>query len=120
MSDKKLTIRYALSGAAAGLVNGLFGAGGGMVLVPLLVRYGNLKDKEAFSSSLFIILPLCLFSLLIYGLKSAIPLQTSLPYLLGGLAGGFLGGVMFRRVSSTMLHRILGVIILWGGIRLLC
>ena len=119
MNNKKMTVRFALSGAAAGLINGLFGAGGGMILVPLLIRFGKLKDKEAFSSSLFIILPLCLFSLLVYGLRSSIPFQDALPYLLGGLVGGLLGGILFRRASSTLLHRILGLIILWGGIRLL-
>ena len=43
--------KAALAGAAAGSVNGLFGAGGGMVLVPMLIRFGRLEDKKAFSSA---------------------------------------------------------------------
>ena len=38
--------KYALSGAAAGTANGLFGAGGGMILVPLLTRWAKLPDKK--------------------------------------------------------------------------
>ena len=39
--------KYALSGTAAGLVNGLFGGGGGMVLVPLLNGWCGLAGKQA-------------------------------------------------------------------------
>ena len=39
--------KYAVSGMAAGAANGLFGAGGGMILVPLLTRWGGLEDKTA-------------------------------------------------------------------------
>ena len=51
----------ALSGAAAGFVNGFFGAGGGMLLVPLLIRLAKLEDRTAFSSSVCIVLPMCLW-----------------------------------------------------------
>ena len=42
--------KYALSGTAAGLVNGLFGGGGGMVLVPLLNGWCGLAGKQAFAT----------------------------------------------------------------------
>ena len=47
MSDKGKNM---LAGAAAGLVNGLFGGGGGMVLLPLLSRWGTLDQKKAFAT----------------------------------------------------------------------
>ena len=40
-----------LAGALAGFINGFFGAGGGMVLVPLLLWLVRLEDKAAFSSA---------------------------------------------------------------------
>ena len=48
-----------LAGALAGFINGFFGAGGGMVLVPLLLWLVRLEDKAAFSSAVAVILPLC-------------------------------------------------------------
>ena len=56
---KKTTWRFAVSGAAAGAANGLFGGGGGSVLVPLLTRFCGLEQRQAFSTSLAVILPLC-------------------------------------------------------------
>ena len=116
---RKPAVRYAASGAAAGLINGLFGAGGGMILIPLLIHWGKLEDKQAFSSSIFIILPICLVSLFIYSRQQVISFPTALPYLLGGLLGGMVGGFLIHRISSPVLHRIFGLFILWGGIRLL-
>lgn len=112
-------ITYGIAGAAAGLINGLFGAGGGMVLVPLLIRLCKLEDKEAFSSAICIILPLCIVSLAVYGSQQIFPFQEALPYLVGGLLGGILGGLWFKKVSPQFLHKFFGLIIFWGGIRLL-
>ncbi len=111
--------RYGISGALAGLVNGLFGAGGGMVLVPMFIQFGKLEDKKAFSSAISIILPMCLVSIFVYWRNSIFPFGEALPYLFGGLAGGVLGGILFRKVTAQFLHKVFGMVILWGGIRLL-
>lgn len=110
---------YAISGAAAGIINGLFGAGGGMVLVPMLIKVCKLEDKKAFSTALSIILPLSLVTLFVYYKNNVFPLTEALPYLSGGLAGGILGGILFKNLSASFLHKFFGLIILWGGIRLL-
>ena len=106
-----------LAGLAAGFVNGFFGAGGGMVLVPLLIWLVGLPDKLAFSSAISIILPLCLVSLAVYARQGA--LTVAWPYLVGGFAGGLLGGWLLRRIPVNWLHRALGLVILYGGLRLL-
>ena len=71
--------KYALSGAAAGTANGLFGAGGGMILVPLLTRWAKLPDKKAFATSISIIAPMCLVSIVIYYFQGSLALSDSLP-----------------------------------------
>lgn len=111
--------RSALSGAAAGLINGLLGAGGGMVLVPLLVGWCGLEDKKAFATAISIILPLSLTSIAVFAMKESLPLGEAWPYLLGGAIGGALGGLLFKRMTANVLHKLLGVVILWGGVQLL-
>lgn len=113
------TVKFAVSGLLAGAANGLFGAGGGMILVPLLTRWCRLDGKKAFATALSIILPLCLVSLAVYCMHGALDFSLALPYLIGGFGGGLLGGLLFKKVSAGFLHRALGLIILWGGIRLL-
>ena len=93
--------KYALSGTAAGLVNGLFGGGGGMVLVPLLNGWCGLEGKQAFATCVAAILPLSAVSAAVYLLRQAFDWAAALPYLIGGLAGGLVGGQLFRRVSVT-------------------
>ena len=118
---KKETWKYALSGGAAGVANGLFGAGGGMLLVPLLTRWAKLEDKKAFATSISIIAPMCLVSIIIYALQGSLCLAEATPYLVGGFFGGLVGGKLFGRVSAGFLHKALGLLILYGGIRsLLC
>ena len=80
--------RFLLIGALGGLINGFFGAGGGMVLVPLLIQVGRLPPKEAFASSLCIMAPICLLSACFRAMDGSLDLSAALPYLLGGLGGG--------------------------------
>jgi uncharacterized membrane protein YfcA len=109
-----------LAGAAAGSVNGLFGAGGGMVLVPLLVLLTDIREEDVFSASIGIILPVCLVSLAVNAGYAPLPWREALPYLIGSGIGGFLAGFAGKKIPVNWLHRLLGVLILWGGYRYLC
>ena len=117
---KKPGCGYALSGAAAGGIAGLFGAGGGMVLVPLLGLLTKIPEEDVFPTSISVILPICLVSLSVTAFSSPIPWQTALPYLICSAVGGILAGMLGRKIPVLWLHRLLGIMILWGGIRNLC
>lgn len=108
-----------IAGAAAGAVNGLFGAGGGMVLVPLLSCSKSFSEREIFASSVPIILPVCISSLL-FSSGGALPWSAAWPFLLGGIPGGILASTLGRRIGTKWLHRILGCLIIYGGVRYLC
>lgn len=108
------------AGIGAGAVNGLFGAGGGMVLVPLLTLMTDMEEDSVFPSSICIILPICLVSLGVTALESGLDISGALPYLLGSTLGGLCAGYFGRRIPVKWLHHILGGLILWGGVRNLC
>ena len=110
----------AFAGGAAGLVNGFFGGGGGMVLVPLLVSRCGLDRRRAFASSVAIILPLCVLSAVIYYYRGNLDPVQALPYLAGGLAGGVIGGKLFEKVPIAWLKRIFALLILYGAWKALC
>ena len=106
-----------LAGACAGAVNGLLGAGGGMLLVPMLSAFTCLREEEIFPSSVAIIAPICVVSLL---LTRDIAWAESVPFLLGSAVGGLLAGLWGKKIPTLWLHRGLGILIIWGGIRYLC
>lgn len=107
----------ALAGGLAGAANGLFGAGGGMLLVPGLRGLAKVEEEQLFPTSVAVILPVCLVSLTVYGLHGGLPWQTAWPYLVGSALGGSAAGLWGKRIPTGLLHRVLGALILWGGIR---
>ena len=107
------------AGVAAGAVNGLFGAGGGMVLVPLLGLLTDLEEEEIFASSLAIILPICIVSLTVTAIAGQLTWRESLPWLIGSGLGGIAAGIWGKKIPVKWLHRGLGLLIVWGGIRYL-
>ena len=112
-------IKGILTGALAGFANGFFGAGGGLFLVPLYVRWMGIDTKKALATSIAVILPLSAVSLFVYYPKSGVGITSVLPLMLGGLAGGIAAGKLFRKTRAALLRRILGLLIIYGGIKAL-
>lgn len=115
--EKRRSVKAAVAGGTAGLINGFFGGGGGMLLVPLLSRWLALGDRKAFATSVAVILPLCALSSVIYLFRGGLELSAALPYLLGGAAGGILGGKLFKNVNTLWLRRGFALLILYAGVR---
>ena len=108
-----------LAGFGAGAINGLFGAGGGMVLAPLMSILTDLPEQQIFPCSVAILLPICITSLLMTQGSETLSWATVLPYLIGSFFGGLAAGHWGKSIPTHWLHRILGIMILWGGIRYL-
>ena len=116
----KKHIGIAVAGALAGAINGLFGAGGGMILVPLLTFLTQIDEEQVFPTSVTVILPICIVSLLFRTRTLGQGFAEGLPYMLGSIPGGLLAGFLGSKVPVKWLHRGLGLLILWGGVRYLC
>ena len=112
-------IFLSLAGSAAGLINGLFGAGGGMVLVPSLGSKTGLSEEERFPCSIAIIAPICVVSILLSD-NWQDTIKQAIPYLAGSAIGGVAAGIWGKFIPTVWLHRFLGAVIIWGGIRYLC
>ena len=111
---------FIFAGICAGAVNGLLGAGGGMILVPMLCLFTDLEEDQVFPASVSIILPICLVSLAFTLRPGTTPWQTAIPYLIGSGIGGIFAGFLGKKIPTVWLHRILGILILWGGFRYIC
>lgn len=117
MKPKHKKLKYALSGAAAGLINGFFGGGGGMLLIPLLTRWAKVEERKAFATCVSVILPLCAVSAAIYLFRNAFDFYAAWPYLTGGLLGGIIAGKTFQKIPARLLRKGLALLILYGGVK---
>lgn len=111
------SVKCAIIGTAAGVVNGIFGAGGGMILVPLLSKWAGLDYKAALATSVAVILPVSVSSALVYIFGHGFDFTVALPYAFGGLIGGFIGGRVFKNVSAKWMRRIFALFVIYGGVK---
>lgn len=102
-----------ISGVATGVLSGLFGVGGGFVIVPALVLLTGLDIHRAVATSLMVIAVIsgaALVSHLIAGRE--IPWGITLPFSGGGVAGLLLGTWVGQRVSPVLLQKIFSLVIM--------
>ncbi len=121
MENKKIaareTVKLLAIGAAAGAANGLFGAGGGLIAVPLLVGWLGLPEKDAYATSLAIMMPISAVSLSVYILRDGLVAADVWGYLLGGAIGGVAAGLLFRRIPVKWLRWAMAGFLLYGGVK---
>jgi hypothetical protein len=107
-----------LTGALCGLLNGLFGSGGGVIAVPMLRLFG-LEARKSHATSVAVIFFLSIMSVIAYGLRGSLDWQTALAYVPWGIAGAVLGSLLLSKIPNSLLRRIFGVVVLASAVRIL-
>lgn len=102
-----------------GVVNGLFGAGGGMLAVPCLTYIGGLDEKSAHATAIAAILPLCLVSAIVYALKESCRNEVILPVVIGVTAGGILGALLLKKLSSDVVSFVFYALMTFAGFKMI-
>ena len=114
-----LTIaRLSAGGFAAGVVNGIFGNGGGILAVFLLGSVGSklFEDKRGiFANVTAAILPMAIASALVYSSFSPPDMYDAVAVAAASLAGGGVGAFLLGRLDPDSLKRIFAVIMTVSG-----
>lgn len=116
-------------GGSAGFINGLLGAGGGIILILLLPRLTKKQDipatrgmenKDWYATAISVMLPATAVSTAVYFLNGGIAdTHTLLLLSLPAAAGGAVGALLLGRIDGKWLKRLFSVLVIISGVRMI-
>ena len=113
-------MKLAIIGLISGFLSGVFGAGGGTILVPSLERGLGVEVHKAHATTIAIILPITILSAFIYLRGSeSIDWSVILYVSIGGIIGGYLGAKFLNKLSGVTLHRLFGIFMIVAAVRMI-
>jgi uncharacterized membrane protein YfcA len=101
-----------IAGIVTGFVSSFFGIGGGILVVPLLLRVFALPAHIVGATSHFIILLSSPFGVVTHALSGDIDWLYAIPLAIGGVVGAQFGAETARRLSTPALVRTLAIVLL--------
>ena len=124
-NDKKELNLYTvlLVGFAAGVINGLLGAGGGILITYFLYRLmkdGDSDKNDVFAHALLTMLPVSLVSFIIYACRGYLSVDSSLFYLaLPAIVGGAGGAYLLTKIKFKVVRFIFIGLVIYSGLSML-
>ena len=113
-----MTILYILIGVAAGVLSGLFGIGGGVVIVPALLLLARMSPLTATGTSLgALLLPVGALGAWEYYRKGQLDLRIALLLAVGLFFGAFFGARLAHMLTPVVLKRSFAVFLVLIAIR---
>jgi uncharacterized membrane protein YfcA len=112
------TVLFIVIGAIGGLLSGVFGAGGGIVLVPLLVTLAGFDQRRAAATSLLAIVPTALAGSITYILHGQIDWFAAAAMTVGSIVGSVIGGRLLVRIPLPWLRWLFIALLVGVAIRM--
>ena len=104
---------YVALGLAAGVLGGMFGIGGGVILVPALVLLFGMNQHVAQGTSLAILLPpVGILAVMRYYQAGNVKLGIAAFICAGFIVGGFIGASLIQNMPGALLKKMFGVFFL--------
>ena len=112
-----IDIGVLLTGVAGGIASGLFGIGGGVIMVPILgLMLGFSQHRAQGTSLVALIPPTGILAVLAYGKAGYVSWKTGLLLIPGVFIGGIAGGEIARRIPGGKMRRVFAVLMFMLGI----
>lgn len=102
---------YIVSGLLSGVAAGM-GMGGGTILIPALTLLGGLGQHAAQGVNMLAFVPAAIAALIVHAKEKRVDFKSSLPVLLGGVAGALPGVLLCAWISGAWLRRAFGAFLL--------
>lgn len=111
---------YILLGAVAGVLSGLFGIGGGIILIPALVFIFGLTQHQAQGTTLAIMIPpIGLLAAWRYWQAGNVKISIAWLVCLGFFVGGLLGANLAQGMNEMFLKRLFGVYLAFVAVKMI-
>lgn len=114
-----MTLLFIAIGLVAGIASGVFGIGGGIVIVPLLVLFANLPQKIATGTSIAVfLLPVALLGALAHWKAGNVNVRATLLIAAGLFVGSWIGATLSIGMADATLKRAFAVLLVVVAARL--
>lgn len=111
---------YILLGIIAGILAGMFGIGGGTILIPVLVYLFGLTQHQAQGTTLAIMVPpIGLLAALRYYYSGNVKLDLAAFICIGFFLGGLIGAHLIQGISGSILKRLFGLYLAFIAVRMI-
>jgi uncharacterized membrane protein YfcA len=109
-------------GLAAGVTNGLLGAGGGTVIIygiESMLKSREQNGNDVFATALCVMLPISVVSCFIYAARGHIRAEGFGLFVLPAIIGGAVGGLLLGKIRSSAVKKLFAVLVVISGILLI-
>lgn len=107
------------TGLLAGVINGLLGAGGGILItyfLSYLLRRQHTEKNDIFAHALLTMLPISAVSFAVYLIRGYVKLEVSLIYLiLPAALGGLLGAYLLKKIKFKIVRLLFIGLVIYSG-----
>ena len=112
-------ILYVILGGVSGLVGGLFGAGGGMLVVQTLTTINDFDARRAHATAILAVLPLTIASSIVYSSNGYFDLNVFTYVVIGSVIGGLIGQKLLRNLSCDVLSLTFNGLMIFAGVQMI-
>ena len=103
----------------AGLANGIFGGGAGMLIVPTLSSLCGLDQKRAHATAIAVVLPLSVLSSVLYTIGGTHDFMNAAYVGFGVAAGGAIGAILLNKTPKGALTVLFYGVMIYAGVRMI-
>jgi uncharacterized membrane protein YfcA len=111
-------VRAALLGLAAGFLSGLFGVGGGILIVPVLVIALHMNQRLAHGTSLGAVLPIAVSGVIGYAVEGQVDWPVAVALIAGAMVGALIGTHALQILPVRVLAYAFSLLLLASALRL--